>query len=162
MDEHELDYYEKLADRHQEFLEELELHKKEFEDRHDPVEDMIFNDEEDETGEHGYSVYDYWFDKQLMEFESYMEWLKHEVYLDRINTPYEEAADRYYEEREAFEAAIEASPHDPMNKLLLSMKEAEQFGYENDKSFAYEGLNIISQEAAEDNFGDGDPSQWNY
>lgn len=129
---------------------------------HDPVEDIVCNDEEDDGVGPAYSVYDYWFDKQYIEFESYMEWIKQEIYLDRIYGPLEAAADDYYEELERLEAIADAAPHNPMTKLEMFAKEAEKYGCHMDKHFYYEAMDIMAEDSADDHFGDGDPEQWNY
>jgi hypothetical protein len=74
----------------------------------------------------------------------------------------QEAADAYYEELDRLEEIVESGPYDPMASLQLELKVAEMFGCECDKSYAYEGIGILSEENADNNFGDGDPSEWTY
>lgn len=74
----------------------------------------------------------------------------------------QEAADAYYEELERLDELANEGPYNPMAYLALELKVAEMFGCEMDKSYAWEGIGILSQESADDNFGDGDPSQWTY
>lgn len=51
---------------------------------------------------------------------------------------------------------------DPMYCLLQTIEAAKEFGCENDKCFAYEGLDLLSQENVDEHVGHGDPSQWTY
>lgn len=61
------------------------------------------------------------------------------------------------------EALIEEDAHkDPMYRLLQTIDAAMEFGCENDKSFAWEGIDLLKQESVDEHCGDGDPSQWTY
>lgn len=125
-----------------------------------PEEDLIEPEFHDEFGDYDY-VGEYLIDEQYGEFESMMDQLKHDVYnlvhFGHEDGPEAYAAECYGEEQLALEMSAEQDWQDHLDKNPIQKFEEQKtfemevLGMYPDSHDRYEYMDLIGQEAVDDN-----------